>query len=169
MSRPPGIAQRHSCSALLLLLLPCLPPCTATLPAPPPPTPPPPLHPFSCRRAIHLSASAAADATGRNPLDTLHRDGRAAAARQLSSCFNADLPCRSRLEQLNPKIEMSAWHKWCSETIDRELSEELRTLTIWCALMISAFLIAATIGVVFFVRWFKLSEVMRASIRPAVR
>jgi hypothetical protein len=64
---------------------------------------------------------------------------------------------------------MSAWHKWCSETIDRELSEELQTLAIWCALMISAFIIAATIGILFFVRWFKLSEVMRASMRPAVR
>ena len=76
---------------------------------------------------------------------------------------------RSHLEQLNPKIEMSAWHNWCSETINRELSEKLQTLAIWCAIMISAFLIAATIGVVFFVRWFKLSEVMRASMQPAVR
>jgi hypothetical protein len=35
--------------------------------------------------------------------------------------------------------------------------------------MISAFLIAATVGILFFVRWFKLSEVMRASMQPAVR
>lgn len=64
---------------------------------------------------------------------------------------------------------MSTWHNLCKGTIHRDLPEELQTLTIWCSIMIAAFLIAAIIGTAFWFRWFKLSQGSRATMWPVGR
>jgi len=61
---------------------------------------------------------------------------------------------------------MSTWHSWCSDATDRPLPEKLLSLEAWCASVISAFLIAAVIGVFFLVRWIKLSSRSKSLMWP---